>query len=145
MFIIFSDTGGVLDFSIKTRQCSSCQMLQSDDKQSEKYKTWYEKHAPDCTINFGGSSGTMESAGVEMWLRSIKKNNLRYKTFGDGLQEYKKRGGKSWLMVEVLVAPIELLRVSWIISNIIMARQYVLACQRNENCYTSNLPSHDKE
>ena len=86
VFIISSDTGGVLDFSIKTLHCSSCQMHQSDDKQSEKYKTWYEKHAPDCTINFGGSSGAMESdAGVEMWLRSIKKNNLRYKTYiGDG-------------------------------------------------------------
>ena len=53
---------------------------------NNQYKTWYEKHALDCTINFGGSSGAMESdAGVEMLLRSIKKNNLWYKTYiGDG-------------------------------------------------------------
>ena len=47
---------------------------------------WYQEHSPHCTINFEGSFGAMEcEAGVEMWLRSIEKNILRYTTFvGDG-------------------------------------------------------------
>ena len=85
VFVISVQTGEVLDCSVKTL-CHQCQIHQNDCKKSEKYKAWYQEHSPHCTINFEGSSDAMEcEAGVEMWLRSIEKNILRYTTFvGDG-------------------------------------------------------------
>ena len=86
VFVISVQTGEVLDCSVKTLYCHQCQIYQNDYKNSEKYKAWYQEHSPHCTTNFEGSSGAMEcEAGVEMWLRSIEKNILRYTTFvGDG-------------------------------------------------------------
>ena len=74
VFVISVVTGEVLDCSTKILFCSHCQIHQYDDRKSEKYPKWYEKHSPDCTINFEGSSGAMECvAGVELWLRFIEK------------------------------------------------------------------------
>ena len=86
VFVISVVTGEVLDCSTKTLFCSHCQIHQYDDRKSEKYQKWYEKHSPDCTINFEGSSGAIECvAGVETWLRSIEKKQLRYTMYvGDG-------------------------------------------------------------
>ena len=72
--------------SVKTLHCFECNQHKNDDKNSEKYKQWYDNHAPSCTINYEGSAGAMEcNAGVEMFLRSIETRHLRYTVFvGDG-------------------------------------------------------------
>ena len=39
-------------------------------------------HAPKCSINYEGSSGSMEcQAGVDIFIQSISTRNLRYSVF----------------------------------------------------------------
>lgn len=82
--VISADTGKILDYEIESRFCHSCQVHNSWDKTSEKYKKWKEGHR--CSINFTGSSKAMEAHGIKLlWGRSLEKHNLRYTTFiGDG-------------------------------------------------------------
>ena len=86
VFILLVDTGEVLDYVIKSLVCHECSAHSRWDKKSEKYKNWCDKHKATCYINHSGSSDSMETQGVvEMFLRSIDKNGLRYITFvGDG-------------------------------------------------------------
>ena len=86
VFILSIDTGEVLDYVIKSLVCHECSAHSRWDKKSEKYKNWCDKHKATCYINHSGSSDSMETQGaVEMFLRSIDKNGLRYTTFvGDG-------------------------------------------------------------
>ena len=86
VFILSIDTGEVLDYVIKSLVCHECSAHSRWDKKSEKYKNWCDKHKATCYINHSGSSDSMETQGVvEMFLRSIDKNGLRYITFvGDG-------------------------------------------------------------
>ena len=71
---------------IKCLVCHECSAHSRWDKKSEKYKNWWDKHKATCYINHSGSSDSMETQGaIEMFLRSIDKNGLRYTTFvGDG-------------------------------------------------------------
>ena len=74
--LIAVDTGEVLDNSVKTL-CRECTIHQND-KDITKYKEWYEKHNPECFINYKGTSGAMENeAGVEMFLCSIETRYLK--------------------------------------------------------------------
>ena len=87
VFILLVDTGEVQDYVIKSLVCHECSAHSRWDKESEKYKNWYDKHKATCYINHNrGSSDSMETQGaVEMFLLSIDKNGLRYTTFvGDG-------------------------------------------------------------
>ena len=85
VFLISVDSGEVLDYSVKSQHCGECDKHQNN-KETERYKRWHEMHAPKCSRNYEGSSGGMEAAaGVEIFLRSMEKNNLQYTTFvGDG-------------------------------------------------------------
>lgn len=79
-------TGKVLDIGVKSKVCKSCDYWDKKDKNSGEYKTWKQKHEPECTISHEGSSGGMESAiGVEIFSRSEMLHKLRYSRFiGDG-------------------------------------------------------------
>jgi len=50
------------------------------------FEKWYATHADDCQVNYQESSDLMETVGAkEIFLRSIKKHNLKYTVFvGDG-------------------------------------------------------------
>ena len=86
VFIISIMTGEVLDFVIKSLVCHMCNARKHWDKTGSKYIGWWEQHKSKCTINHSGSSDKMETDGaIEMFTRSVEKNNLQYTTFiGDG-------------------------------------------------------------
>jgi len=67
----------------KSRYCYGCRMWEWK-KETPEYQIWKLDH--HCQINHVTSSGAMESAGaVDMFSRSVSKNNLIYKEYlGDG-------------------------------------------------------------
>ena len=79
-FLMSIDNGCVLDYSIKSKTCTTCK------KNFKPTEEWKKKHAPVCEINHFGSSGSMEKEGaIEMFLRSVEKHNLHYTEYiGDG-------------------------------------------------------------
>lgn len=83
---ILVDTGEVVDFEVLSLHCHECRKHQHDDKTSQMYKQWEEKHSEKCQINYEGSSGGMEGDGaLKIFKRSISERNLKYTTFvGDG-------------------------------------------------------------
>ena len=115
VFVISVETGEVLDWSVKTLYCHQCQIHQNHDKKSEKYRTWYQEHSPNCTINFEGASGrSIEKliydlcwiwrqfvlrpskggmfAKVSRWKLPCKRRRMcRTHTVACGLREYKKK------------------------------------------------------
>ena len=66
--------------------CKECQSYGSWDRSTERFRLWKEAHAPTCSLNYRGSSNSMEQHGaVLMWGRSLELHKLRYTTFiGDG-------------------------------------------------------------
>ena len=83
---ILVDTGEVVDFEVLSLHCHECRKHQHDDKSSQAYRQWEEKHSNICQINYEGSSGGMEGDGaLKIFERSISERNLKYTTFvGDG-------------------------------------------------------------
>ena len=80
--IISMDSGKCVDYDIMTKMCKSCEAMEIN-KGSEEYDNYLKVH--DCPINHKCSAGSMESAGVRCFQRSINLNNLPYKTYiGDG-------------------------------------------------------------
>ena len=84
--LMSSKTGKCIDYEICTKTCKACQYW-TDDRQAENpddFVAFREKHI--CDINHSGSAGSMESTGaVNLFNRSVKKYNLRYKEYlGDG-------------------------------------------------------------
>ena len=79
-FVISIYNGCVLDYSIKCKTCTVCK------KNPNPSEEWKKSHEPFCQINHRGSSGSMERDGaLQMFLRSIDKNNLKYTEYiGDG-------------------------------------------------------------
>lgn len=77
-------TGLVVDFEILSKYCQICCTAAAElDSDSPEYGIWSESHvgSSECNKNFEGASGSMEvEAAQRIWLRSIKKNNLRYTT-----------------------------------------------------------------
>ena len=71
VFIISVDNREVLDYKIKCKHCFECRSPRSQwDKNSEKYKTWYNQHESECSVNHLKSSESMEKeAAIEMFLR----------------------------------------------------------------------------
>ena len=85
VFAISQDTGEVLDFTLMSQFCPTCNYHRRilDD---EEFSRWRDQHEEECQANYRKSSKSMESAGCEvLWGRSLEKNQLRYTTFvGDG-------------------------------------------------------------
>ena len=81
-------TGKVLDYTVLNKICGGCSYLQTKksvltDTQFDEKK---EAHDFKCKINYTGSAGAMEPAGVEaIYKRSEDERGLRYVNYiGDG-------------------------------------------------------------
>ena len=85
VFVISQDTGEILDFTLLSRHCPTCNYHRRilDD---EEFARWKDQHEEECQANYTSSSKSMESAGCLMlWTRSVSRNQLRYTAFvGDG-------------------------------------------------------------
>ena len=72
------DTDQVLDTEVLSKFCYLCHQKRNIDPTS---LDWWEAHQKDCSANYYGSSGAMETEGaVRIWSRSIEKHKLRYTT-----------------------------------------------------------------
>ena len=84
---IDSTSGKVLDYGVTQRVCKKCCNWSDERKVAfpEEYESFLEHHT-NCTINFTGTSQAMEGAiAVDLWSRSVKRNQLVYSTYiGDG-------------------------------------------------------------
>ena len=80
---ISQENGKCIDVQVMSKMCKACQVWEKRDDPIN-YENFKVNH--DCPINHVGSSGSMESKGaVEIFKRSLRVNNLRYKTYvGDG-------------------------------------------------------------
>lgn len=80
-------TGKVLDTSVRSKVCKSCDHW-SKKKESHpaEYENWLKSHPPLCEATHDGSSGSMEAkSAVDIFARSLENNNLRYTRYiGDG-------------------------------------------------------------
>ena len=71
---IAAGSGEVVDFTVKSRVCVSCQHHIQLDPNSDEYKCWKQKHIDngECSKNFDGSAKAIECTGaVEIWRRSV--------------------------------------------------------------------------
>ena len=86
IFLMSMETGEVLDFEVRSKVCFECRSHSLWDKNSDKYKTWFQNHKDVCAINHYQSSEAMKKeAATLMFMRSIQKHNLKYTTYvGDG-------------------------------------------------------------
>ena len=86
VFIMAVETGGVLDYEVKSKVCFECKTRAKWDKESEKFKSWFDQHKNKCLINHTLSSEAMEKeAGITIFKRSVEKHKLKYTTYvGDG-------------------------------------------------------------
>ena len=86
VFVISIVTGEVLDYELKSLHCHECASHSNDDINSEQYIKWSNDPKKNCLVNHVGTSDRMETARVlDIFLKSIKKHNLKYTTFvGDG-------------------------------------------------------------
>ena len=79
VFVISIRTGEVLDYEVLSMICGECKAREKIDQESDIYKEWWNKHKNNCSINFEGSSGEMETKGaIKIFLRSIKTRHLKY-------------------------------------------------------------------
>lgn len=60
VFVITHETGKVLDYAVKSKFCKAYKHWEAKDHTTEEYKEWKESHAPDCSVNFLGSAGSMK-------------------------------------------------------------------------------------
>lgn len=79
-------TGKVLDTGTLSKICKSCDYWDKQDKTSDIYRKWRQKHADECTNTHAGSSGNMEpTIAKQIFHRSVESYSLRYTRFiGDG-------------------------------------------------------------
>ena len=70
-----------MDYKLKSLHCHECASHSNDDINSEQYIKCSTDHKNNCLINHVGTSGRMETGGaLDIFLRSIKKHNLKYTT-----------------------------------------------------------------
>lgn len=83
---ISQETKKVLDYSIATKTCKSCQKwtMQRQRNDPIAYRRFKDVHL--CKINHQGSAGAMEGrCAVKIFKRSIRKHGIKYKRYlGDG-------------------------------------------------------------
>ena len=86
--VIESTLGKVIDYVVYDRVCSKCTKWPKErrEQEPEGYSRFLTEHKSHCQANYNGTSQSMESsAAIEMWGRSIEKNQLMYETYiGDG-------------------------------------------------------------
>ena len=84
--VISVRTGKILDYEVLSVVCFECRAHEAEEKDTDRYMSWWQKHKDLCPINHTGASGEMESKGaIRMFLRSIEKRRLKYTTMvGDG-------------------------------------------------------------
>jgi hypothetical protein len=81
------ENGKCVDYEIETKTCKLCSIWELKKyTHHEEYNDFRSLHYKKCKISHTGSASSMESSGtIKIFLRSEKKNNLRYTTFlGDG-------------------------------------------------------------
>lgn len=80
-------TGKVIDTEVRSKVCKGCDSW-SKKKNTHpiEYARWLARHKSSCEATHEGSSGSMESkSAVDIYSRSVQKNNLRYTRYvGDG-------------------------------------------------------------
>ena len=86
--VIDSNSGKVIDYVLYDRVCYKCIKWPRErrEREPEKYNLFWKEHAEHCLANYSGTSQSMEtSAAIEIWGRSVEKNQLMYATYiGDG-------------------------------------------------------------
>ena len=55
------DTGQVLDTEVLSKFCYLCHQKRNIDPTSDEFLDWWEVHQEDCSANYYGSSGAMET------------------------------------------------------------------------------------
>ncbi|XP_064116259.1 uncharacterized protein LOC135222050 isoform X1 [Macrobrachium nipponense] len=73
--VIEGHVGRVIDYITLCSECEPCtkkqNLVKNKEWTQEKYNRWYGKHAPECAINYKGTSGSMEPTAAEkLWARS---------------------------------------------------------------------------
>ncbi|XP_065642399.1 uncharacterized protein LOC136074029 [Hydra vulgaris] len=85
--VVSAENGKCIDFEIETKTCKLCSIWELKKyTHPVEYTEFHYLHHQKCQISHTGSASSMESSGViKIFLRSEKKNNLRYTTFlGEG-------------------------------------------------------------
>ena len=86
--VIDSNLSKVIDYVLYDRVCYYCIKWPKErrEQEPEEYNLFWKEHEKNCTANYSGTSQSMESsAAIEIWGRSIEKNQLMYSTYiGDG-------------------------------------------------------------
>lgn len=85
--VIGGHVGCVIDYITLCSECEPCTKKQNlvKNKQwtQEKYNRWYGKHAPECDINYKGTSGSMKPVTAKrLWSRS---QGIGFDTLGSSL------------------------------------------------------------
>ena len=61
------------------KYCHECKLHEPLDHSSTAYQDWWQGHKDKCSMNFEGSSASMECEGARiMWRRSEQDLQLRY-------------------------------------------------------------------
>lgn len=86
VFFMAVETGEVLDYEVKSNICFQCKARTKWDKESEKFKKWFDEHKDKCLVNHTLSSESMgKDAAIRIFKCSIEKYKLKYTTYvGDG-------------------------------------------------------------
>lgn len=78
VFVISQDTGEILDLTLLSRHCPTCNYhhrILDDDE----FARWKDQHEEECQANYVSSSKSMESTVCQiLWSCSVSKNRLRY-------------------------------------------------------------------
>ena len=81
MVVASWDPGQVLDIEVLRKWCKDCHAKRHLDPTSTEILDWWEEHQGICTINYSGSSGTMEVEGaLKIWRHSVEVHKLTYTT-----------------------------------------------------------------
>ena len=102
--------GKVIDTELKSKVCKSCDFWEKrEESDPSGFEKWKRSHSAVCEATHEGSSGSMEAAcGLEIFSRSVEKNNLRYTRFiGDGDTNTFKKVSESKPYGEKMVEKIE--------------------------------------
>lgn len=66
-------TGEVQDDESSSVVCFECHAQEANEKDSDDFKTWWQKHEKICSVHHARASGKMESKGaIRMFLESIE-------------------------------------------------------------------------
>ena len=80
VYVIEYNTGKVLDYKVFSKFCKVCSAWEKRKKDDE-FEQWKHHHQANCDINFDGSAGAMEPAGIlELFKRSLDYK-IRYTSY----------------------------------------------------------------